>query len=72
MIEQKDVDSARAFVENRILTRKEIKLVRRMMKLSGFIPGLPKLSKDAKKEVLRILDEKELERQKTRKDFGME
>lgn len=63
-----DVEQAKAFVQGKVFTRREIKLVRRMMKLSGLVPGLPKLSPEAKKEVLRILDEKEEER----KQHGVE
>jgi hypothetical protein len=67
MTNHNDVESAKSFVENRKMTRKEIKLVRRMMSVSGFIPGLPKLSKEAKIEVIKILDAKDAERIKKNK-----
>ena len=62
MTNQSDADSAKSFVENRNMTRKEIKLVRRMMSVSGLVPGLPKLSKEAREEVIKILDAKDAER----------
>lgn len=67
-MDQKEVDSAQKYVEGHVFTRKEIKLVRRMMRLGGLVPGLPHLSKAAREEVLKILDAKE----KEIKEHGLE
>ena len=56
---QKKVQEAEYFVNNRTMTRKEIKLVRKMLKVGRFIPGIPKLSPAARVEVDKILAEKE-------------
>lgn len=68
MVDSKDVESARKYVEGHNFTKKEIKLVRRMMRLGGLVPGLPHLSKAAREEVLKILDAKE----KEIKEHGLE
>lgn len=57
-----DSDAARKFVEERRMTRKEIKLVRRMMKIGNLIPGFRgKITPAVKEEIEKILVKKEQE-----------
>lgn len=58
----KDPDYARQFVSDKPMTRREIKLTRRVMNTARFIPGFPiKMTPEVRAEIEKILIQKEKE-----------